>query len=113
MYKLLFWCLIAVLFLVKISENLKKIKFWFYLLKIKLYCRPKYLYMERYVQKRGWSRYQYASKIPENNGKLFTHPEMWVHSDFKNKQYGDNGEYSLYDAYLIAKETKLHKILIL
>ena len=102
-YKILFWVLVVAIFLYWLYKKQYSIEWCFQIFMVYVYHRPMFLYMERYVAKHGWKRYQYKSLRPEDNGKRFEHPDMWVHPEWHNTRYGTEGEYGLYTAYMISK----------
>ena len=103
MYKWLFWSVIILLVIRYNRYIFSAISWYGQLFLIYIYYRPIYKYQIWYIKKHGWTPYWYESQIPEEKGKLYEHPDYWVHKDYKNTRYGDKGEYGMWSAWMISR----------
>ena len=66
-----------------------------------------YKYQIWYIKRHGWTPYWYKSKRIEDNGKLYEHPDLWIHKDYKSTRYNnEDGAYPMWSAWMISRGKK-------
>jgi len=104
MYKILFWGLTTIILIYLLIRYAYVVRRIWLILVVNLYMLPVYKYQLWYIKRHGWTPYWYKSLRPEDNGKLFEHPDYWVHKDYKSTRYNnEDGAFPMWSAWQISR----------
>ena len=101
------WALATIGILWFLIANANLLSYIWRIILIYVWCIPRDRYRVWYIKRHGWTPYWYKSECPKDNGKLYEHPDMWVHKDYKSTRYSNkDGAFPTWSAWMIAKGNK-------